>query len=268
LGSKIEAMNETVIYTAIFNNYDTLKEPLAITKNCDYICFTDNIKLKSKIWKVIVVDVKDLSASLSNRRLKILGPYNELKDYKYSLYIDGTILIKSDLKEFLSRYQDFNLVNFRHPRRTCVYSEFASCIAEKKGDAQKIIQQCHDYAREGMPFEFGLSDNKIIFRNNQDQIVEKIMHEWWKNVTKYSGRDQTCLSYVLFKNSLSYCFFNENLLSNDFFEIWPHRDEYIRRIWRNLKKFCIRNRLFINQINYLDMKIKTRILDKNTSGTI
>jgi len=261
-------MNNTVIYTAIFNNYDTLKEPLYITERCDYICFTDDNNLKSENWKLIVVDTNGISASLTNRRIKILGPYRELKDYKYSLYIDGTVLIKSDLTQFLAGYSDLNLVNFRHPRRQCIYSEFASCIAEKKGDPKKIIQQCHDYAREDMPFDFGLSDNKIILRNNDDETVKSIMYGWWDDVIKYSGRDQTCLPYILFKNGLHYSFFKENLLSNDIFEIWPHRNEYRRRIWRNFKRFCQDNGLFINQINYLDKKIKSIIVNRNSSGTI
>jgi hypothetical protein len=261
-------MNAIVIYTAIFNNYDTLKEPLTLTKNCDYICFTDNLKLKSKSWKIVFVDKLDMSSSLCNRKLKILGPYNELKDYKISLYIDGTILIKSDLSKFFAEYAELNLGNFKHPRRACIYKEFVSCIAEKKGNSQKIILQCHDYAKDNMPFEFGLSDNKIILRNNQDHIVKNIMYEWWDNVTKYAGRDKTCLPYVLFKNGLNYSFFKENILSNEYFEIWPHREEYRRRIWRNFKRFCERNGLFINAIHYLDKIIKGKMNNRNPSDTM
>jgi hypothetical protein len=261
-------MKETAIYTAIFNSYDTLKEPEAITSNCDFICFTNDTSLKSKNWQIIVLEDKTYSASLNNRRLKLLGPYFELKDYKNSLYVDGTILIKSDLASFLADYSQFGMVNFKHPRRSCIYQEFASCIAEKKGDPNKVILQCHDYSMENMPFEFGLSDNKIIFRNHNNMQVKKIMFEWWDNVIKYSGRDQTCLPYVLFKNGMTYTFFRENLLNNDFFEVWPHKNEYKRRIWRNFKLFCRRHGIFVKQLNYLDNRIKSHLSPKGSISTI
>ena len=40
--------NNVVIYTAIFGDYDDLKEPpKKLARNCDFICFTNNKKLKS-----------------------------------------------------------------------------------------------------------------------------------------------------------------------------------------------------------------------------
>ena len=261
-------MNEIVIYTAIFNDYDTLKEPEFITDNCDYICFTDNKTLKSKRWHIVVIDDNTISASLQNRRLKILGPYYELKRYQYSLYTDGTILIKSDLSTFLENYRNICLVNFRHPRRSCIYSEFASCIAGGKGDPHKIILQCHDYSRENMPYGFGLSDNKIIFRNHQDQFVKKLMFEWWDEVVKYSGRDQTCLPFILFKNGVSYSFFREELLDNEYFDIWPHRNEYLRHLYHKVKWISRHYGIFVKQLNFLDRKYKTRRAKKNKGSIV
>lgn len=260
-------MNKTAIYTAIFNNYDTLKEPLIRTVNCDYICFTDNPKLRSKIWKIVNVDLMKSSASLINRQIKILGPYNELKDYQNSLYVDGTILIKSDLSAFLSHYMSFGMVNFRHPRRDCLYREIAACIASKKGEPVLFMKQCHDYSQSNMPFGFGLSDNKIIFRDHQNQDIQQLMMLWWEHVLKYGGRDQTCLPYVLFEKGLSYRFFNEDLLNNIYFEIWPHRNEFKRRLWRNIRYSLARHHLYPKQLQSLEMKIKSGITKNNKTDT-
>ena len=40
-----------VIYTAIFGDYDTLKEPLVITPGWKYICYTDQ-DFESKVWEI------------------------------------------------------------------------------------------------------------------------------------------------------------------------------------------------------------------------
>jgi len=246
-----------VVYTVIISNYDILKEPYIVSDNIDYLCFTDNRKLKSKTWKIIQIETEKFSASLLNRKIKLLGPFNELKSYTKSIYIDGSILIKSDLSSFFSKYADISLGNFRHPRRNCIYDEIASCILSGKGDPIMHIAQCRDYAMNKMPVQFGLSDNKIILRDHRNPLVSKLMHEWWENVTNYSGRDQTCLSYVLYKNNLGYSFFEESIINNPYFEIWPHRNEYKRRIWRNFKQFCERNSIFLKLIKAIDKKIKS-----------
>jgi len=38
-----------VIYTAITNNYDILKDPIAVSDDFDYICVSDNPNLKTNI---------------------------------------------------------------------------------------------------------------------------------------------------------------------------------------------------------------------------
>jgi hypothetical protein len=68
-----------------------LREPKIIEKNIDYICFTDNKKIKSKKWKLIYV-VPNFKSNLENRKYKIL-PHKYLDKYDESLYIDGNIQI-------------------------------------------------------------------------------------------------------------------------------------------------------------------------------
>ena len=70
---------KAVVYTAIFNDYDWLKEPVIVPENIDFICYTDSKTLKSKHWRIVRVDLKDKTPSLMNREIKLLYPYSELK---------------------------------------------------------------------------------------------------------------------------------------------------------------------------------------------
>ena len=97
-------MNKIAVYTAIFNDYDWLKDPVIETSGIDFICYTDSNKMSSKKWKVIKLDLGDMSPSLMNRKIKLLYPYTELSQYDYTLYVDGSILIKGDILKFLSKY--------------------------------------------------------------------------------------------------------------------------------------------------------------------
>ena len=114
-----------------------------------------------------------------------------------------------------------------------------------------------------MPEHAGLSDNKVILRYHHSEIGKILMESWYSQVVDYSGRDQTCLSYVLYKHHQSYSFFKENIEKNRYFETWPHNTVvwYIR-YWRHFKWFCERHHLFGGLIAYFDDHIKPWILKR------
>lgn len=257
-------MSKIVIYTAIFNNYDWLKEPVIIPHGIDFICYTDSPNLKSKHWKIIPVDLNGKSPSLMNREIKLLYPYTELKEYDYSLYVDGSMMIKGDVGRFLSKYVVENpiLMNFKHLNKDCLFTEIDYCIQRGRGNAEKLAEQREIYGKEGMPEHFGLSDNKILLRDNHSELGEKMMKEWYHHVVTYSGRDQVCLPYILYKNKQKYSFFEENIEKNPFFETWPHNNVVWHiRYWRHFKWFCEKNHILGWLIDMVDSKIKPRMLN-------
>lgn len=251
-----------VVYTAIFNNYDWLKEPVFPSPEIDFICYTDSDKLISKQWKIVKIDLGNESPSLKNREIKLLYPYTMLQDYDYSLYVDGSIMIKGKVQEFLSKYLHGKpLYNFQHPDNDCIFLEINNCINEGRGNAEKLKLQFERYKAEGTPEHYGLSDNKIILRANHNTLGKQIMFEWYNEVVNYSGRDQVCLSYVLYKHGLHYNFFDENIENNPYFETWPHnRDGKVQIWWRKLKWFFEKRGILTGFFKVLDNKLKPLFL--------
>lgn len=251
-------MKKVAIYTAVFNNYDWLKEPFCPSPEIDYICYTDTSTLKSKYWKIIKVDLENQSPSLMNRKIKLLYPYTELADYEYTLYVDGSVMMKGDIYRFLTKYinKDPLLMNFKHPDNDCIFTEIDNCIKEGRGNAEKLKLQYDIYKRDGMPDHFGLSDNKIILRKNCEE-GKQLMEEWFHHVVNYSGRDQVCLSYVLWKHHSNYCFFDEVIEQNEYFETWPHNTApWYNILWRKIKWFSERTGFGWRFISFLNNRIK------------
>ena len=251
-------MSNIVVYTAIFNNYDWLKDPYIVSDGVDYVCFTDSNQLKSDVWKIVVVKEENLTPSLLNRKIKLLYPYTFLKDYDYSLYVDGSVMIKDNTYVFLQKYlkNEPLLMNFKHPDNDCIFREIENCIKEGKGNAEKLKEQYDVYKKSGMPEHFGLSDNKIILRKNCEQ-GSQLMTEWFEHVCNYSGRDQVCLSYVLWEHNLQYCFFEEVIEKNLYFETWPHNvDPWHIRAWRRMKWFSERKKIGWRLFRFLNNKVK------------
>ena len=258
-------MQKIVVYTAIFNNYDWLKEPVIKPADIDFICYTDSDAVKSKCWKIVKVNLDGKSPSLLNREIKLLYPYTELSQYDYSLYVDGSMMIKGDVTEFLNKYISSSpvLMNFKHPNKDCLYTEIDYCIERKRGNIEKLREQRSIYEKDGMPTHFGLSDNKILLRDNHSEEGENMMKEWFQHVISYSGRDQVCLPYVLYKHHRKYDFFEESIEKNKYFETWPHNTvEWYIRYWRNFKWFCERHHIMGGLISFVDEKLKPQILGK------
>lgn len=221
-----------VIYTSIFGDYDFIKEPFLENEKIDFICFTDNKKLKSKKWNFIYVENTWGSPIIANRFYKIIGFKDFLSNYQKSIYVDGSIVIKGNIIDLFEKY-DSPFVFFKHRFRDCIFDEYDQCLIENKGDPKILSAQVISYKESKMTSDFGMSENCIIMRSHEDTCY-KIMQQWWDEFLKYPSRDQISLPFVLWSNHIQYKFFEEELLSNAYFETGPHNNETIRKLWTKL----------------------------------
>ena len=211
--------SKNVVYTAIIGNYDTLNEIEYMTPGWDYICFTDNEKLTSNTWTIKYISDDDKEKFFKeydycwwwknknqylNRYIK-LNPHKYLPEYTFSIYIDGNIIIKNNLNDFLEEYinkignYDYILWTFTHTTRDCLYDEINKCIELKKDDAKNLERLYLLYKQEHVPHHLGMSHNCVLCRYHKEQDCTSLMNEWWEYVKEYSVRDQCSLYYVLMK---------------------------------------------------------------------
>lgn len=194
--------NKKVIYTCITGGYDKLIDPTYVTEDFDYICFTDNPMLTSKVWKfkTIPQELKELSTVKQQRAIKI-NPHLFLSEYDISIWIDGNILAKGDLNEFVNNTlkDDCSMYFKKHPIRTCIYQELNKCIELKKDTRENAQPQIDRYIAEGFPSNFGLQETNVILRKHNEQDCVNLMNAWWAELKKGSHRDQLSLNYCMWK---------------------------------------------------------------------
>ena len=241
--------NSKVVYTSITGGYDTLKKPLFMAPDWDYICFTnDKIDTTQSAWQIRPIPIENECNTRLSRYVKLV-PHNVLQEYDYSVWIDASIQIKS---HFITQRADELIRDDRilslplHSSRNCIYDEANVCISINKDNADIIGRQVAFLRDEGFPENYGLYGNCIIFRQHNNPNLQKIGEEWWNLLLRYSKRDQLSLSYLLWKNNLSVELLTEETYpfknSNDF-ELFNHGNTSgsLKNKIRGLLKYMIKD---------------------------
>ena len=155
-----------------------------------------------------------------------------MKDYDYSLWIDGNIDIKTSyIFECVDkvRSKNIDISSPPHFEKDCIYNEADTIIEVKLDDENIVNKQIKLYREEGFPEHYGLNETNIMYRNHKSDKVISIMEEWWQFIENYSKRDQLSLSYVLWKNNMSLNYLTDTNIRLDTknFEAFHHNKNKI-----------------------------------------
>lgn len=216
------------VYTCITGDYDNLKE-VQCENNIDYLCFTDNQKIKSESWTVINIENDEKDNVTLARKYKILMNDYIKDNYDVCIWIDGAITIRDSILEFLFSkcdLQNFDMIVFEHTVRNCVYKEAATVVKYRKESINKVKNIIEFLKQENYPEDFGLTETGILIRRTQSKAVNNTMDLWFRLLTKYSVRDQLTFDYAIFKTNLKIKRLKMNVCDNQWFGWMQHQSKY------------------------------------------
>jgi lipopolysaccharide biosynthesis glycosyltransferase len=233
LDKKGTRTSRKVVYCCIINGYDSLVQPYHIDPEWDYICFTDDARLIENgtkgVWEIRAALHPELRPDRRNRFHKML-PHRLFPDHDESIYIDGNVnLISSYLFDEV-RSRKLPLLLPLHFSRVCIYKEIEVLLGSKRtsDENRRMLPDQMDFLKQmGFPEGYGLTENSVIYRRHHDETVRRIMENWWNLLCSFSARDQSTLSYVLWKESISpydISFPNIRFLNSDFW-VFQHQGE-------------------------------------------
>ena len=232
------------IYTAIYGDYDVLKEQPQQTLDCDFLCFTDSSAISGVNQWEIVNEAGDSSVhprmqakyyKLMNHKIFSSGKRwwsnflkaPNLRQYDVTIWIDGSIKLKTDTfaEEMISFLGDYGMAMFVHPERNCIYDEAEFCCDYPKYRNLPMVEQVAHYRSKGYPVKNGLMAAGVITRNMHMRGLNKINQDWWQENLSWTYQDQLSLPYVLWGNKLGYDQINLDLWNNHLFELIGHKSE-------------------------------------------
>lgn len=246
-------MNKICVYTCITGDYDNLIEVQNIEDGIDYLCYTNNKKIKSKTWSVKYISDNTLTNAELNRKIKILGD-KELKKYDATVYIDGNFTIVGSIKKMLeekANLKKYDLVGFKHSVRNSINEEMLACLMYNKEKIENIAKLYDFYNCEKFPDNNGLIEASILIRNFNNNKLNECMRLWFDMFIKYAHRDQLSFQYAAWKTELKY-----NLLD---MSVW--NNEYTKNVEHKIANHIDADVFFKNQGIFLADKSKSISFD-------
>ena len=242
--SVLRRRNRRVVYTCLFG-YSELFNDLIYERDAitDFICFTDDPKLRSDFWQIKYVPRGDLDPARAARRYKIQA-HLFLRRYDASLYIDNTIRLKVAPREVFDRFlqnSSSSHVCFRHPWRQCIYDEAEEVVALGYESAERVEAQMNSYRQLGYPAGNGLFAGGFHLRRHNDPAAIKVMETWFQQVLTHSWRDQLSFNVAAWLHRFEPDIIDLDISDNDILE-WP----YPRNLVRIPHDFCDERYLMLN----------------------
>lgn len=228
LAYKVTRKAKYIIYTAISKNYDDLFQHTYICKDADYVCYADVPIADAGIWEIRALLTQQLDRVRSAKYYKLF-PDHLFPDDQYSLWIDGNIdVVNNRLEQRLNDLVDSAVVISANPHfeRDCAYEEASVCLFAKLDDSEVIRREVQHLKQESFPYNFGLFEMNIIFRQHHHVVNISVMGTWWDMILRFSRRDQISFTYALHKNN-SACerlFLRNSRLDKDF-AFKPHNPQ-------------------------------------------
>ncbi|MBD3320193.1 MAG: DUF616 domain-containing protein [Chitinivibrionales bacterium] len=199
----VPGKNKNIIFTFIFGDYDSLKDPLVVTPGWDYYCISDR-GIGSDIWKPVNVANKLRHIACPKRKASLL----KIEHFKYippeydiCITLDGSMVLNTDLNDFIeeNRESDPDLMIARHPDRTCIYDEAAVVLQAQLDTKENVVTHMQRYALQGFPRNQGLYGTRMMVKNNRSAGLRRMCEIWGREYRRGSRRDQLSMNYAIWK---------------------------------------------------------------------
>jgi len=185
------------VYTATFGNYGPPRDPKSVEPGVRYVCFTDH-QFESDVWDIHYYKPNEECPIRRAKKFKI-NPhlYGDILRADKTIWIDCSFQIMLPITSILGTLRtDLGFVAHEYSFQNCIYREINECVWQEKEDPAVLLIAALRYRQEGHPENGGLPQAGIVFRNHTN-AVSHFNKAWWKEISRWSRRDQISLPVIL-----------------------------------------------------------------------
>ena len=214
------------VYTTLIGDYEYLNDqPLSKNTDIKFACLTDNKNLTSDTWSIVNVDPIFAMDPIRSQRLVKFNPWEYLRDYDASLYIDNSVRLLVPPEDIFAQHSvEQGMTLPAHSFRQSVLDEFLEVARLGFDDQFRIFEQLNHYQIEcpnilkERPFWAA-----ILIREHASPSVRRMAHIWSAQVLRYSRRDQLSINLAIRRAGLTPKVLEiDNMAS--WLHTWPHTE--------------------------------------------
>jgi hypothetical protein len=215
--------NKIVIYSALFGNIDNYEEYDKKIFGCDFVLITNNKDINLKHTTVRYIDMPDMDFRKAARMFKTL-PHRFFPEYEYSVWMDANVnIIHSDIVSIILEVtEQHDIATFKHMHRDYLAEEIYNCILRNKDNSYILMKQKEAYNKGGFTDQVPLIESGVLIRRHMEKEVIKLSEDWWKEIQRFSIRDQISFPYVLWQNPVKQFKLKGYIWKNPYFELQQH----------------------------------------------
>lgn len=248
------------ILTYIFNNYEKLKEVKEPQKDVEYVCVTDDPKLKSKTWKVVY-----------DKSLNGLSTFDKCYEVRFHLFdyvstdvcirIDGSVEICKSLDKLIDKFNKggYKLALMPHSRTSLIeeYNAWVNTRGYDRDRAMSILNLLGNITKYDFNYK-GQAELTICIERNCKEVedLDRMTYAFLRYLgseDKIERIDQTIYTVILnryFNKLPVMLIFNQILLDSPYLKIYHHdSDETYTINYDRDKKFFV---YFFNELKELE----------------
>lgn len=213
-----------VVYTCLVGKNVTLYQPEYISVYLDYICFTDKKEkwgTKEGVWEYRKMEKREENESNSSMyyRYKI-KPQEVLAEYDYSIWVNAQMQIIGEVEQLYDIYgEGSSFLAFPAYVQDNLYEAVRTGLSTDDENIQLRRKLLH-YREAGFPEHFGMISTNMMYRNHQDETLNRVMDIWWQESEECQQLREFGFSYAAWKCGLNYSLC-------DFFAEW---NPYIKNV--------------------------------------
>lgn len=196
-------MKDIAVYTVIMGKFDSLIPVKEEFKDeADFYLFT-NLDVTDRGYNVIKINPTNKNLRRESRKYKI-SYYKYLSQYKYTIYLDGSIEMLISPKEAIKKYLNgADIAAHKHPWRDCIYKEARECWRIGYIGEVNYKRQIEFLRSQKYPEENGLTENGVLIRRNTTDMM-RLADLWQRIYDDFTQRDQLSFCYCCWKLNIKY----------------------------------------------------------------
>lgn len=220
----LEQNPHSFVVTVLTGCYEDLNEnglfdSKSTATNNEYICFTDDILLRSTNWKVsylgTVADPK-----LKSREIKTTSILN-MPEYSLFCYKDNNVTLTASPNKIFSQLpEDTDVAFFLHQKRKYLYQEFIACEVYGKDTRERIRSHFLKYLRSSNSVLFESVYCGGLFIAKVNPQTRTFFQNWFDEIRHGSTRDQLSLPMAIQKSGVVIHILEGSILQSSW-HFWP-----------------------------------------------